>query len=84
MTITRTLYKIMDTLPERDISGWQLFDMVSSVTGKDTYPSTLISMARDYADITGSDFDCVDRQKSIYHFKPSGFTIGNSIIWGKE
>jgi hypothetical protein len=82
--ITRTLYKFFDTLPETDISGWRLFEEMHEMTGKNTYPSTLIQMSRDYADITGSDFTCIDRQKSIYHFKPSGFTIGNTQICGKE
>ena len=79
MTVTQAVYKVMDKLPEREISGWELFEIVKGFTGKNTYPSTLLQMVRDYADITGADFVCVDRQKSIYKYTP-GFRLGTAII----
>ena len=48
-----------------------------------TYPATLIQYARDYADISGASFSCVDPQESRYHFTP-GVKLGNALLGGKE
>lgn len=84
MTIRKEVYLYMDKLPECSISGWQLFTVISVRTGKKTYPTTLLNMCRTYADLTGSDFVCIDRKKSIYHFKPSKIKIGDALLGGKE
>ena len=79
MTVTQAVYRLMDKLPEREISGWELFEIVKGYTGKNTYPSTLLQIVRDYADITGADFICIDRKKSIYKYIPC-IRLGNAII----
>lgn len=49
MTVTKTVYNYLDTLKDGTIiSGWSLFDKINSITGKKTYPSTLLSYARIY------------------------------------
>ena len=83
MTITKTLFDYFDSLSECIISGWDLFEEIRTRTGKNTYPSTLLKMAREYADISGADFICIDTKKSIYKFKPC-IRLGNAIIRGKE
>jgi hypothetical protein len=83
MTIKRTLFDYMDAQGERDLSGWELFRDMAAMTGKATYPSTLLKYLREYVDITGADLECVDHEKSIYHYVP-GCGIGSAIIEGVE
>ena len=84
MTVTKAVYKYLDSFNSKvELSGWQIFEAIKDITGKWTYPSTLIQMCRNYADITGADFECIDNQKSLYRFIPN-VKLGNAIIVGKE
>jgi len=84
LSVTRVVYEVLDSLPEGKISGRELQYMVTlRLENKDPYHSTVLDKARDYADITGADFQCVDGKRSIYHFRP-GFRLGNTKIEGKE
>lgn len=83
MTVTKAVYEYLDSLKECDISGWKLYEIMELRTGRKTYPSTLLKICRNYADITGADFDCIDNQKSKYHFIP-GVRLGSAIIAGRE
>ena len=78
MTIKAALFAILDTLPERDISGWQLFDMATDDTRFCTYPSTLLQYAREYCQLSGATMTPVDHNRSIYHFIP-GARISGAI-----
>jgi hypothetical protein len=83
MTARRVLYRVLDELPARVITGRELSIMVNTLSGRDTYPSTLLGYAREYADISAAEFRCIDPGHSIYLFKP-GFKIGNAILEGIE
>lgn len=83
MSIRREVFKILDSLPETKISGWKLHEMIYFRTGRMPYPPTLLQYARDYADISGATFECVDPQKSVYRFVP-GFGIGKALLGGRE
>lgn len=78
MSVTSELYKVLDDMPERTLSGWELFEIMHDITGIKTYPSTLIKRCREYADMTGATFECIDAQNSKYHYVP-GFGMGNAI-----
>jgi hypothetical protein len=77
------MFNYLDLCGEVNISGWDLYDWISSTHGTQTYPSTLIKYAKEYADISGASFICVDRARSVYHFVP-GFKIESAIIQGLE
>lgn len=63
------VYKYFDECESpKTVSGLYLQSDINSITGKQTYASTILDYARDYADITGSEFKCVDNQKSMYRF----------------
>jgi hypothetical protein len=79
MTIKEHLWELLDSLKECDISGWRLFDMMYSRTGKKTYPSKLLDYCREYASISGAIFSCVDHKKSKYHYTP-GIKISGGIL----
>ena len=74
MTAKSALFAILDNLPERDISGWQLFDTMPDYA----YPSTLLQYAREYCKLSGATMTPIDHQKSIYHFIP-GARISGAI-----
>jgi len=71
MSIRQSLFAFLDDLPPGNISGWELFDRMRERTGRNTYPATLLDYARDYCDLSGASFDCVDAERSIYHYSPS-------------
>ena len=72
MTIKQSLFTILDALPERDISGWQLFDMLPDYA----YPSTLLQYAREYCKLSGATLTPIDHNRSVYHFIPGAHISG--------
>ena len=83
MTVKQALFQYLDSCENKNISGWDLYDIISSTHGTQTYPSTLIKYAKEYADISGASFICVDRQTSMYHFT-QGYKIESAILQGVE
>lgn len=68
--VKKIFYDFLDSVESPIIlSGWEIQKRLYEKTFKHTYPSTLLRYARDYADITGSDFTCLDKKKSIYKFE---------------
>lgn len=85
MTIRKEVFLFLDSIQnECSISGWQLYSAISVKTGRKTYPTTLLNICRVYADLTGGDFVCVDRKKSIYKFTPSKIKLGDALLSGIE
>lgn len=84
MSITRTVYNFLDNLDNCTISGWELFEKINAITGRKTYPTTLLRMAKAYAEITGGEFYCIDKSKSIYKFEKGVFKIEDAILEGVE
>lgn len=73
------VYKYLDTVHSPKVfHGWDLQHIMLSITQKNTYPSTLLDYVRDYADETGSNFVCLDKNKSKYKFERV-HKYGNSI-----
>jgi hypothetical protein len=83
MTVKAHLWKLFDSMQASDISGWALFEAMYARTGRKTYPQTLLDYCREYADISGAEFRCVDREKSIYRYAP-GVQISGAIIDRRE
>lgn len=79
MTIKAHLWAFLDQLGPAKISGWALFDEMHARTGRMTYPPTLLDYAREYADISGGEFRCVDPARSVYKFSP-GAKIAGAIV----
>jgi hypothetical protein len=75
--LSSVVYKLLDEMPEKDISGWELHDLVVEATGRKVFPSTILGAVRRYADITGATFICTDRSRSKYHFIP-GIRLGKN------
>ena len=69
MKINKLVYDFLDHLGDgAEISGWELAEEINSLSGRRTYPSTLLDYCRDYCDITGGEWECVDKSKSLYKF----------------
>jgi len=82
--VKQTLYRHLDAITETCyLSAWKLFDRMLIDTGRHTMPSTLLQYCRDYADIAGAVFECVDVARSLYRFTP-GVKIAGCLGYGRE
>jgi len=82
MTVRQSLFQYLDDSPEKLLSGWDIYDEIKAMTGRETYPTTLIKYCKEYADMSGADFICVDRQRSLYRYVP-GYKIAGCLT-GRE
>jgi len=82
MTVRQYLFQYLDDSPEKLIFGWDIYDEIKALTGRETCPTTLIKYCKEYADISGADFICVDRQRSLYRYVP-GYKIAGCLT-GRE
>ena len=70
MNIRKQLFNFLEnTESPRKISGWELQNEMRAITGRNTYPSTLLDYTRQFADRTGAKFICTDRKNSKYTFE---------------
>lgn len=79
MTGRAAVYSILDEFEGSRISGWDLFDLVYLKTGRRPYPHRLLAYARDWADASCGEFECVDRTRSIYKIT-KGYPIAGAIL----
>ena len=79
MSIRQTLFAYLDDHPAGFISGWELFQDMAKATGRKTYPATLLEYARDYSELSGAEFRCIDNQESRYYYHP-GASIAGAIM----
>lgn len=85
MHVNKIVYDFLDNLADGvEISGWSLTEQINTKSGRNTYPSTLLDYCRDYCDITGGEWKCIDNKKSIYKFHKGAFTLNGNIPNGKE
>ena len=85
MTVSRIVYDYLDELVDgTEISGWELTEQINSRSGKHSYPSTLLDYCRDYCDLVGGEWECVDNQKSIYKFHQGCCKLNGFVPRGKE
>ncbi|CAK0761471.1 conserved hypothetical protein [Gammaproteobacteria bacterium] len=78
-SVRQRLFDHLDSLPAGYLSGWELFEDMAKLTGRKTYPATLLEYARDYAALSGAVFRCIDAEKSLYHYVP-GVSLEGAII----
>ena len=79
MSIRQALFEYMDSRPAGFISGWELFQDMAKATGRKTYPATLLEYTRQYSELSGAEFRCIDNQKSRYYYHP-GASIAGAIV----
>ena len=80
MSTRQIVFDYLDSISvPTTFSGWELQARIKAITGKNTYPSTILGYVRDYADASGSTVKCIDKKKSYYKFYRH-FSLGNSIL----
>jgi hypothetical protein len=77
-TVKAEFWRFLDSMPERIISGWEMYSIMYARTKRRTYPPTLLKYAREYRDISGAGFECIDVRESRYHYTP-GIKIAGGI-----
>lgn len=83
-TISQYVYDYLDSLEDLSVvSGWGLFDIILAQTSIHTYPSTLLRYCRNYCDMVGGEFECIDNQRSKYVYHKGKFKL-NGIVPCKE
>jgi hypothetical protein len=82
MSNRQTVFKVLDSLPKGLYYGWQIESLVHKETiqeHKKPYISTILSYVREYCNISGASFICVDRNKSLYTYE-QGYRIYGAIL----
>lgn len=69
--IKHAVYVYLDSLrSSKIIGGWQITNEIQDRCGSYVYPNVVLKIAKHWAFITGGTFECIDRKRSIYQFKP--------------
>ena len=85
MQVNRIVYDYLDNLEDgTEISGWELADKINSISGRRTYPSTILKVCRTYCSIVGGQWECINKSRSIYRFHKGKITLDGFIPYGKE
>lgn len=74
------VYRYLDSLKSPQIiGGWALTDHIAKITGYCAYPTVILKIAKEYAFHSSGAFDCIDRERSIYRFKPGKKVCGTKL-----
>lgn len=85
MSVKSVVFDYLDNLSDGSIfSGWELYTKINGLTGRSTYPSTLLGYCRDYCSITDSSLECLDNQTSRYKFHKGKIRLDGFMPFGKE
>lgn len=79
MTLKDVVFAYMDKQRAGDFSGWLLFEAIKNRTGRNRYPETILHYVREYASRSGAEFSCIDKARSLYHYRP-GIKLGRRSV----
>lgn len=82
-SVRQALFKYLDRHPGGIIYGLHLQKKINAQTGKETFASTILNYAKDYADRAGAEFICIKGRESKYQYTP-GCKISGALTGGKE
>jgi hypothetical protein len=78
--IKRAVYQYLDSLKNPQlIGGWAIQHTIAFRLGRHVYPTVVLKLAREWAYLANGGFDCVDREQSIYSFKPGKKISGTHL-----
>jgi hypothetical protein len=83
LSVRQAVFKYLDHQPAGIIYGLHLQQTINAKTKKETFASTILKYAKDYADASGAELICLKKQESKYQFTP-GFKIFGALSGGKE
>ena len=74
------VYKYLDSLQSpMIIGGWQITDKIMQITKYSAYPTVILKICKNWAFLANGCFDCVDKVRSIYSFKPGRKISGTHL-----
>lgn len=69
--VKKAVYRYLDSIKSPQIiGGWQIRDHIAETLKYEVYPTVILKIAREWAYLASGQFDCIDRERSIYAFKP--------------
>lgn len=78
--LKHAVYKYLDSIKNPQIiGGWAIADHMASITGYCAYPNVILKICKEWAFHSCGSFDCIDRERSIYSFKPGREVCGTKL-----
>ena len=75
-----TVYRTLDGYKtDRTIRGGEFSDIIVRRLGRLVYPTVVLKIAKHWATLSLGAFDCVDREKSVYRFKPGRLKVSGTF-----
>jgi len=69
--VKKAVYRYLDSLKSPQIiGGWALRDHIAKILNYEAYPTGVLKLAKEWAYRANAQFDCIDRERSIYSFRP--------------
>lgn len=78
--VKKAVYRYLDSLKSPQIiGGWALTNKITEITNYNAYPTVILKIAKEYAFLANAQFDCIDRERSIYSFRPGKKISGTHL-----
>ena len=78
--VKKAVYKYLDSMKSpRVIGGWDITNHITGVLQYSVYPTVVLKIAREWAFLSCGAFDCIDRERSIYSFRPGKKISGTRL-----
>lgn len=78
--VKKAVYRYLDSLKSSQIiGGWQIRDHIAEMLKYQCYPTVVLKIAKEYAFLANAQFDCIDRERSIYSFRPGKKISGTHL-----
>ena len=76
----KAVYRYLDSLnAPQIIGGWQIRDHIAETINYQVYPNVVLKIAKNWAFLANAQFDCIDRERSIYSFVPGKKISGTRL-----
>ena len=78
--LKHAVYRTLDSYrSSRTISGGAFSDTIARRLGRQVYPTVVLKIAKHWATLSLGAFDCIDREKSVYRFKPGRLKVSGTF-----
>ena len=80
--VKKAVYRYLDSLKRPQIiGGWAITERIQKDLNYSVYPTVVLKIAKEYAYLTNACFDCIDRERSIYQYRPGRKITGTVMAF---